>query len=224
MSLRGRGALAIWHDLAPEAERDFVEWHNREHIPERVGVPGFLRGRRYRAVEAEPRWFVFYETESLAVLSSPAYLARLNDPTPWTRRQMPAFRNVARAICAVHASTGAGVGGHALTVRADAAPEREEELRRWLTAECLPAVGAAPGIVGAHLATADRAASTVETEEKRRRGEPDEVPGWVVLVEGCSHDALAGIRHLLGEEEWTGRGADSVQIGIYQLDILLARA
>jgi hypothetical protein len=222
MSLRGRGALAIWHDLAPEAEGDFIEWHNREHIPERLGVPGFLRGRRYRAVAGEPRWFVLYETESLAVLSSPAYLARVNDPTPWTQRLVSAFRNTARAICAVEATTGVGAGGHIITVRLDVQPEREPDLRRWLTAECLPAVVTEPGIVGAHFVVADHAASTVPTEEKRRRAEPDRVPGWVVLVEGSSRHSLALIERRLSAAGWASRGA-SAEIGIYQLDVLLAK-
>ena len=42
--------FAIGHDLLPDAKNDFYEWHNREHIPERLGIPGFNRGRRYIAV------------------------------------------------------------------------------------------------------------------------------------------------------------------------------
>lgn len=54
----GQGVLAIWNGIAPEAEAEFVAWHVREHIPERVGLPGFLRGRRYVGdAEAHPRYF-----------------------------------------------------------------------------------------------------------------------------------------------------------------------
>jgi len=35
MSLAGRGAVCIWHDLAPDATDEFYQWHNREHMPER---------------------------------------------------------------------------------------------------------------------------------------------------------------------------------------------
>ena len=223
MGLRGKGALAIWHDLVARAEPDFIEWHNREHIPERLGVPGFLRGRRCRAAAGGPRWFMLYEVESLAVLTSDAYLARLNDPPPRTRRQMPSFRNTARSICTVEATAGVAVGGHVLTLRLEARPGREEALQRWLTAECLPAMNAAAGIVGAHLCVADRAASTVETAEKRGRAEPDRVPGVVALVEGSSHEALADMRRRLDAEPWTDRGAASAESAIYQLDVLLSR-
>src|SRR5436190_164513 len=49
MSLAGTGAVAIWHDLLPDATEDFYEWHNREHMPERVGIPA---ANRARAIEA----------------------------------------------------------------------------------------------------------------------------------------------------------------------------
>ena len=57
MSLAGLGAVCIWHDLLPEASDDFYQWHNREHMPERVGIPGFRRGRRFIAVAGEPDVF-----------------------------------------------------------------------------------------------------------------------------------------------------------------------
>ena len=50
MSLAGSGAVCIWHDIAPEATDEFYQWHNREHMPERVGIPGFRLGRRYIAL------------------------------------------------------------------------------------------------------------------------------------------------------------------------------
>ena len=54
MSLAGTGVVAIWHDLLPEAKDEFYEWHNREHMPERAGIPGFRRGRRFIALNAGP--------------------------------------------------------------------------------------------------------------------------------------------------------------------------
>jgi hypothetical protein len=45
MSLLGRAVVAIWNDIVPEERANFIDWHNREHIPERVAIEGFLRGR-----------------------------------------------------------------------------------------------------------------------------------------------------------------------------------
>ena len=86
MSLAGLGAVCIWHDLLPEARDDFHQWHNREHMPERVGIPGFRRGRRYVAVGSTPEYFNLYEADSPEVLGGQDYLNRLNAPTEWTRR------------------------------------------------------------------------------------------------------------------------------------------
>ena len=49
MSLAGSGVVAIWHDLLPEAKADFYEWHDREHMPERVA-----RGRSQHCVSMMP--------------------------------------------------------------------------------------------------------------------------------------------------------------------------
>ena len=80
MPLLGNGVAAIWHDIDAQSEPDYHHWHCHEHIPERVGIEGFLRGRRYVSVEGGldglPAFFHFYETESLATLTSPALPSR----------------------------------------------------------------------------------------------------------------------------------------------------
>ena len=46
MALAGDGAILIWNDITDEGCAAFYDWHIAEHIPERVAIPGFLRGRR----------------------------------------------------------------------------------------------------------------------------------------------------------------------------------
>src|SRR5688500_9222934 len=100
MTLRGVAFLAMWHDVAPAGEREYNDWHTREHMPERVGIPGFLVGRRYVDWTLDTyRYFTIYEGETLATFNSQPYLARLNAPTPWTNRMQPYFRNMIRAAC-----------------------------------------------------------------------------------------------------------------------------
>ena len=77
MSLLGKAAVAIWHAVPPETRSDYYEWHNREHMAERVGIPGFLRGRRYVALHGQPEFFTLYEAQSLDALTGPDYTARL---------------------------------------------------------------------------------------------------------------------------------------------------
>jgi hypothetical protein len=40
-AFRGQPLIAIWNDIVAEGRTDFIEWHNREHIFERLSFPGF---------------------------------------------------------------------------------------------------------------------------------------------------------------------------------------
>lgn len=219
MGLRGTGILAIWNDIAPGGDAEFSHWHTREHVPERVGVPGFLRGRRYVAVSGSPRYFTLYETETVETLASPAYLARLNDPTPWTQRALPLFRNTIRTACRITGSLGQGVGGALATLRLGPRAGREEELRAWLTGTTLPGLFERPGLVGAHLGEADLPATRVPTEERKLRPQEDEVARWVLLVEGTETEAVeTACRDQLSPEALGRRGASGeIALDLYRL-------
>ncbi|MEM1298450.1 MAG: hypothetical protein AAGH68_04155 [Pseudomonadota bacterium] len=111
------GRLAIWNDCAPGEEAGYEAWYQGEHLAERVGIPGFLRGRRYRAHGKSPEYFTYYEVTEPGVLTSPAYLARVNDPTPATRRIMAeVFRNMSRTICDAVSVHGHMRGAFAVTL------------------------------------------------------------------------------------------------------------
>ena len=113
MALAGGGAICIWNDITDEGRDEFYAWHLGEHMPERVAIPGFRRGRRYIALDAasRPEFFTLYETADTDVLTGSAYLARLNAPTPWTKKATQAFRRTSRALTRVQASFGPGAGG-----------------------------------------------------------------------------------------------------------------
>ena len=119
------GILAIWNDRAPGREAEFEEWYQHEHFFERIAVPGFLLGRRYEVVSGRPRYFCFYLTQSPDVLKSAAYLERLDNPTPMTRRIMSdAFRDMSRTVCHRTLQLGAMWGAAAVTVRFGERPDR----------------------------------------------------------------------------------------------------
>jgi len=184
MSLAGLGVVAIWHDLLPEARDDFYEWHNREHMPERVGIPGFRRGRRYVAARGGPEFFNLYEADSAETLAGQDYVARLNSPTPWTARVVPSFRNVARSVCRVAFTNGVGSGGTMLTLRFAVDPAQRESVVDTLRRRVLPSLVYRKGVCGVHLCLADEAASNIETAERKARADTTDVPAWIVLVEG----------------------------------------
>ena len=88
MALLGKAAMLLSFDVASDAIDEHDDWHTHEHLPERLSIPGFLRGTRWIAQQGRPRYFVMYEVKELATLASAAYLERLNNPTPWTAKMM----------------------------------------------------------------------------------------------------------------------------------------
>ena len=220
MSLAGLGAVCIWHDLLPEARDDFYQWHNREHMPERVGIPGFRRGRRYVAVESSPEYFNLYEADSAEVLGGQDYLNRLNAPTEWTRRVVPSFRNVSRSICRVVYTQGVGQGAFMCTQRFDVGEGSRSRVVTALRQRLLPPLADHKGIAGIHFCLADEAVSKVETAEKKARSDTTQVPTWIILIEGNSAADVRAGGAALGQELEPLLGDDGAAIlaSVYQLE------
>ncbi|HKX10389.1 MAG TPA: hypothetical protein VJN67_19475 [Stellaceae bacterium] len=226
MSLAGQGAIAIWNDITAEGRANFYAWHGVQHVPERVGIPGFLRGRRYVAIHGSPEYFTLYEAESPQVLSGQDYGNRLNNPTPWTLASIKHFRNVARSLCRVAVTLGEGQGGLIATWRYDVPDDRADAHQQELTERLLPALAARPGVAGVHLLIADAEASAVDTVERKSRGEPNRVPRWVLMLEGWDDvepfDALC--KSTLGDAVLAGTGAAGApEHGLYRLQISRAK-
>jgi len=213
MSLAGRGIVAIWHDILSEGIQEFHQWHNREHMPERMGIPGFRRGRRYIAVRGTPQFFCFYEGENLDIVAGPDYLQRLNNPSEWTRRMMPYFRNMSRSVCQLLYSAGPGEGGFVATLRFDSvAPDS-------LCETVLPKVVDYPDIVGIHLCVADAAASGIPTVEKTFRVATDRCASSVIIIEGTSSAYVDSAAQRLTADLKALAGADNAaDVAIYQLE------
>jgi hypothetical protein len=224
LALMGHGVLAIWNGIDPAAEDEFVAWHVREHIPERVSLPGFLRGRRYVALDGHPKYFNFYETQSTADLTSPAYLARLNAPTEWTRRVVANFKDTSRTICDVTWSIGEGEGGfvEAVVLNTDMEAKRfAEEAHRYLA----NVFRSRRGLVGIHLLRGHTNTAAADTAEARLRGAPDRVAPCVLLTEASTAEALLGFRNAEGlSESLSAVGPASVlERGIYQMQFTLTK-
>ncbi|MGE7468522.1 hypothetical protein ACQKLX_03710 [Bosea sp. NPDC003192] len=121
--LKGCGLLSLWNGVDPERRGEYDLWHTREHVPERLAIPGMLRARRYHRGEGPlPEFLTLYELENTGVLDSEPYRALLQNPTPWSRSMRPSFRGFFRVGHLIELSRGGGVGGALMaTVFADAA-------------------------------------------------------------------------------------------------------
>jgi len=194
MALLGESALAMWWDMALDQRTEFEHWHSHEHFPERLALPGFLRASRWSAVDGGEGFFILYELQDHAALSSPAYLASLNAPTPWSRQLMPHHRNMVRAQTRVLHSHGAGVARHAMTLRLSPGDGQAQRLQAALHA-LIADLPQRPGLAGAHLLRTDTPAIAPTTEQKIR-GNADRSADWVFVVCGYALDAL----HQVGAE------------------------
>ena len=206
MALLGQAALAMWWDMASAMRTEFEHWHSHQHFPERLGVPGFRRASRWRDSAGGEGFFVLYELEGFATLASPQYLARLNAPTPWSTRLMPHHRNMVRSQCHVWESGGAGVAGHALTIRLSPRAGEDAVLRARLR-EAIAALVANQGVAGLHLLRHQTPAIGATTEQKIR-GNADGFADWVMFVTGYDPAALDALRDgALSDAALAGWGA-----------------
>jgi hypothetical protein len=225
-ALLGKGVLAVWNDIAPDVEADYNDWYTNQHLPERVGIPGFLRGRRFRRVDdaaSGPRYFTLYEVEDNAVLSSEPYLERLNSPTDWTKRVAPQFQNSTRTVCTVTATVGRGTGGCATTLQFGPEPERADELRSWIVDEWLPSLVERPEVVAAHLCEADLETTSAKdstAEQAAMKSRTSGTVSWFVMVETAGR-AAGGSPAIAPAVELEHHGATRVARGTFATIISL---
>lgn len=226
MPMPGLGCFVAWYDVTTGRGADHDHWHSHEHMIERAAIPGFQHGARYRALDDGKRVCVIYRTETLEALTSPAYLKRLNHPTPWTQQGVGMIVGMNRTLARVAASEGAGVGSYLLTVQFSPAPGAADRLRAWLTDGTLAAYSARAGLNAAHLLIGDVAASNVPTEEKAIRGAPDQVADWILLVEGYEAGAVEqALAELNGAGGLVANGAAPAPgFGLYRLDFAIGEA
>lgn len=167
----GNAAVAMWWDVAPEVRAEWEDWHSSEHMPERLAIPGFLRGTRWVALSGAPSYFVLYEVAGLATLTGGAYLERLNNPTAWSRKMMPHHRNMVRSLCVLRKGYGGGIPTVMATVRLSG----RIELPRG------------KGLTSAHLLESQP--MPAQTAEQKIRG-GDASADWVLLIGGYDVEAV----------------------------------
>ncbi len=177
-----KGLMAFWADIDAPYVLQYQQWHSCEHIPERVSIPGFLVGRRYRAMDDAPRFLMLYETEGPQVLTSDAYMAALNKPTEWTREALTHFRKPVRTVYSILAGQGSGAGltaPYVRTMRFDlSAADAEETLDGWAAS-----VADTPGVKRARVWKSDAAGSDVATSERAIYGGGPGKQAFVALIE-----------------------------------------
>jgi hypothetical protein len=182
--MRGAGFLAIWSDVEPDHLTDYRHWLTREHTTERVTTRGFLGVRVFRATRADiARFFILYELESPEVLDGPAYMARLNAPTPWSQRTMPRLGNFIRGGGVMTARAGRGEGSTIVALRIERLPPKPQAFADSLVA--------LDGVAAVQIGATDLARTSVPTVEKGMRKDEGIFAG-LVIIEALDVAALRG--------------------------------
>jgi len=200
--------LAIWHDIAPGHAAEVREWYAREHHFERLAIPGFREVRRFERVSGTgAEIFGVYRVDTTQVLHSPAYRARIDAPTEWTRSAMRSFRNMSRTVCGIVAQAGCAQGGHLAVLASAGGALRDPQ------ATCMR-LASLQGVLQVTALRADPAPGMDATAEQALRGGPDTRVAWALLLDADGPDAAEGA--LQATQEHTDcRGA--VQFAVYRL-------
>jgi len=205
MGLLGNAVLVNWGGILPDKETNYNEWHSKEHMPERISLPGFLRG--YRAVgidgtEINHKYFMMYEAEKKEIFVSKEYLERLNNPTKWTKETLSSYLSPSRTICSVISTKSIGLGGFILTIRfldKNIQNQHHVESLKLLTRE----VTEFQGITGMHVLLGDNSYGQMNTEEKKHRssqGKNDQIISQALIIEGLNLTSLKIVLNYLDDK------------------------
>lgn len=164
------GLLAIWAGIDQNFVTQYREWHNCEHIPERISIPGFLNGRRYRKFSDDPNFLMLYETEALNVLGSESYLAALNTPTDRSKASLAKFISPTRSTYDLIGEAGTVpelTSPYLMSLRFNLDKERESSLLAIYKENWLTALSKQDAISRARLFCSDETVSSIETSEQK---------------------------------------------------------
>jgi hypothetical protein len=182
MVFAGKGILISSMEVLPEEEADFNEWFDREHLAERVAIPGFIEARRYESIGAPTRYLQIYNTTEFEVLDGAAYRAALTSQTEWSKHHISRFIEPTRVVGRLVQSDGVarGVALALVRLRPSGDPAMMPALEGVLDALDKP------GTASVHFVEADAQLSRPVTADSTYVGGQD----CYVIIE-CTSEATA---------------------------------
>ena len=178
---------------------------------------GFLASRVFSMMHSGiNRFFILYELEAPEVLDGPAYLARLNAPSPWSQRIMPILGNFIRGGGVMAARAGRGEGLTIAALRLEKLPKDAAKLAADIVA--------LDGIAAVQVGITDLARTSVPTKEKGMRKDEGVFAG-LLLIEALDETSLRDALRKASEiaPEVVGDIGDAeVYQGLFALDVRIA--
>lgn len=217
MPLSSTAFLALWNDVDADVEAEYERWHTDEHVPERVGIPGFLAGRRYRSDAADqPRYFTLYDVNDAGVFDSAAYRDVIEHPTPWSATMRPRLRSVVRATCETVSSTNGEAGAAAIACARFSCATHVAPDAAALADACLRVAG----VRALHLGRALDSVPQAFQQWSQRAA-----PSHVLLIEGDDEGSLrASFAALEAAIEAHGHASEAATLDAYTLAFQIAHA
>jgi hypothetical protein len=161
-----KGLLFMAFDFSTAHADEFHDWYDHEHVPERLGVPGFLNAERWIADDNPMVHVATYDLDSPAILTSASYRAVGGaNQSVWTKRVTPMCRRIMRyeGEQLVPGEQTAPAGAAALLVASMTPdPDAEAEFNDWYDNEHLANLSRVPGVISARRFRA----SDTESERK----------------------------------------------------------
>ena len=227
MSLLGSAVLVNWGGIIPDKEEDYNQWHSKEHMPERISLPGFLRGYRAMGIEGtnlNHKYFMMYEAKNKEVFVSKEYLERLNNPTKWTKEILSNYISPSRTICSVISSKSIGSANFILTVRfLDEQFNKNHDLEQLKV--FISKVTDFKNITGMHFLLGDNTFGQMKTEEKKYRssqGKRDQIISQAIILEGLKLDSLkTALDHLI--QKFSFKENDRIIFNFYTCQHILTK-
>lgn len=211
MVFAGKGILISSMEVLPEEEADFNEWFDREHLAERVAIPGFIEARRYESVGAPTRYLQIYSTTEFDVLDGAAYRAALANQTEWSKHHISRFIEPTRVVGRLVRSEGVARGIALALVRLR--PSGDPTMMPAL--EGILDVLDKPGTASVHFVEADANLSRPVTADASYVGGQD----CYVIIECTSEAAVQRvIAHLEVPAQKYGELIDA-RVYRYRMDI-----
>lgn len=218
--LLGEGALLVFLDIDEARQAEIDRWYVEEHFPERISEVGYLRARRYRALEGSPMYMGLMEARSPSALCGEGYRRVTASPSDRTKSMRGIFKRAVRSTHRVIATRSRATGSVMICIRLTfgTVPARQS-LETWAATHVDRLGQAFPQILSFHVLASAREVRE-EMDKLRPTGQTDEWPDSMLLVEVGRHSDFDGpLRHALGLESLREAGlvADEVSQSAYQL-------
>ena len=203
------GILFVWTSADPEHELDFNRWYDREHVEERVRIPGFVSGTRYQSVRGPRKYLGLYRTTSLNAFQTPDYFKAFGQQTPWSLTNLERMRDPMRRVCAIEAEAGFGTGAWLAVLRLGASAIGQDGAAVAKVAALGRALLQLDGVIYARLLTPDASLSgPLPAERKDGR-----VLDPLFLIDASSESAVVAAVH----QASAALGLDANEAAILQL-------